>query len=69
MPSRHSSARQNKYRYRGQSVNDELTVLLKERLSSIFLEQDPYRAKKKKNVQKDEKIQKQKNREFKLDSQ
>lgn len=68
MPSRHSSARQNKYRYRGQSVNDELTVLLKERLSSIFLEQDPYRAKKK-NVQKDEKIQKQKNREFKLDSQ
>lgn len=67
MPSRHSSARQNKYRYRGQSVNDELTVLLKERLSSIFLEQDPYRAKK--NVQKDEKIQKQKNREFKLDSQ
>lgn len=68
MSSRHSSARQNKYRYRGQSVNDELTVLLKERLSSIFLEQDPYRAKKK-NVQKDEKIQKQKNREFKLDSQ
>lgn len=68
MPSRHSSARQNKYRYRGQSVNDELTVLLKERLSSIFLEQDPYRAKKK-NVQQDEKIQKQKNREFKLDSQ
>lgn len=68
MPSRHSSPRQNKYRYRGQSVNDELTVLLKERLSSIFLEQDPYRAKKK-NVQKDEKIQKQKNREFKLDSQ
>lgn len=47
MSSRHSSARQNKYRYRGQSVNDELTVLLKERLSSIFLEQDPYRAKKK----------------------
>lgn len=67
MPSRHSSARQNKNRYRGQSVNDELTVLLKERLSSIFLEQDPYRAKK--NVQKDEKIQKQKTREFKLDSQ
>lgn len=52
MPSRHSSARQNKYRYRGQSVNDELTVLLKERLSSIFLEQDPYRAKKKKMCKK-----------------